>query len=577
MKKKHRNQLISRLLAMCLAAVMMLSMGITASAALTENSTYNFTVSGFDTTTSAPTVTAYQIIKVNIDDVTGQPEYPMYTWAGPVADWLKKNKTYEKYIDTDLGENAVADVFKDAQAADMTKFLEELAAAIKDNTANAFDSLVKKDVSASNGTASFPDMAMGEYLIIASGGVKIYKPTTVKLVPEYDKTKNEWGVGDAVVAGGGAAAQVKGSAPQIEKTVLKNGSSNTADRTTAIGDTVTFKLAADVPDYPEGAKNKTFIISDTVGTGLEYIENSIKVYSDETLNTEKEVSPDKYYDVKTDWSVPDQPGTTRTFAIEFNDTFFEEYSAYPKVYVTYDAKVTSDAFKNNTNGVLNNDAYLGYSNNPYDKDSYTEGKDSKTVYTYAINLTKVDTNGDGITGIAKFELKNSKNETLYFTGSNGVYYKYDSSNDASTQGATKDLTTSSTGTLKLQGLDAGIYTLTETEAPDGYVLPNGSIKIEIEDANESGGPDGTIDRVKGGNVEASGGAEIYVAEGAQGDGVTINYTTISFEVVNKTADQGAFTLPVTGGAGTVIFTMAGILLMGGAVALLVVVLRRKRS
>ena len=52
---------------------------------------------------------------------------------------------------------------------------------------------------------------------------------------------------------------------------------------------------------------------------------------------------------------------------------------------------------------------------------------------------------------------------------------------------------------------------------------------------------------------------------------------ISFKVVNKIAAEGLFALPVTGGAGTVIFTMAGILLMGGAVALLVVVLRRKRS
>lgn len=575
MKKKHRNQFISRLLAMCLAVVMMLSMGITASAT-PITSKGSFDVIGFDTNPDL-TVTAYQIITVNIDDAAEQPEYPMYTWAGPVAEWLGNNDTYEEYIDADLGTNAVADVFKNAQAVEMTKFLEELAAAIKTDTANAFASLVKKDASVSNGTASFPDMAMGEYLIVASGGVKIYQPTTVKLVPEYDKKSDKWEIGEAVVGEetDGSTA-VKSSEPQIKKSVFMINDAALADHTVAVGDTVTFKLEADVPDYPEGATNKTFIISDTVGTGLKYQSNSVKVYNDESCQTK--IDSTLYKVTETNATVPDQSGKPRTFKIEFKNTFFESSPVPPKVYVTYEAKVTADAFIGTTGGKLINDAFLGYSNNPYDANSYTERNDEETVYTYAINLTKVDTDGDKITNnTATFELKSGEN-TLYFTGSDGVY-TYDSSNNENTSGATKDLTTSSSkGTLTLQGLDAGTYTLTETKAPDGYVLPNGSITIKITDADaENGGPNGTIDKDQDGNVVASGGAEIYVAEGAQGDGVTINDTTISFEVVNKNADQGAFTLPVTGGAGTLIFTMAGILLMGGAVALLVVVLRRKRS
>lgn len=568
MKKKHRNQLISRLLAMCLSVVMMLSMGITASAALTANSTDDFTVSGFDTTNQAPTVTAYQIITVNIDDAAGQPEYPMYTWAEPVATWLTGNN-YGRYVDSKLGTNAVADAFADGKvsAADMTKFLEELAAAIK---ANTISGLTPHSGNVNNGTAYFSDMPLGEYLIIATGGVKIYQPTTVKLVPEYKDSA--WTVGTAVV-GDEKNPLVKGKAPTIDKTVFKINDAAPADHTVAVGDTVTFKLEADVPDYPEGATNKKFIISDTVGTGLEYIEKSIKVYLDETLSTEIGVSPDKCYDVKKNWSVPDQTGITRTFAIEFNDTFFEEYSAYPKVYVTYDAKVNSDAFKKDPSGVMHNDAFLGYSNDPYNANSYTEDDDEETLYTYAIDLTKVDTDGNPITKAAMFELKKQGSEKpLSFTGSNGVYTHA----AAGTQGATTDLMTSTTdGTLKLQGLDEGVYILTETNAPDGYVLPNGTIEIELMD-NVNDVVDGTLDKPKGGYLITSGGAEIY-GRSTTDDGVDVNDTMISFKVVNKTAAEGLFELPVTGGAGTVIFTMAGILLMGGAVALLVVVLRRKRS
>lgn len=578
MKKKHRNRLISRLLAMCLAAVMMLSMGITASAALTANSTGNFTVSGFDTTDPAPTVTAYQIITVNIDAATNQPEYPMYTWAEPVATWLTNNN-YSSYVDSKLGTNAVADAFANntVSAAKMTKFLEELAAAIKANENNSFNNLTEIDGNVSGGTASFTNMAMGEYLIIASGGVTIYQPTTVKLVPKYNEDSGEWDIGTAVVGGETVGSNVKGSAPQIDKSVSKINGTEPADRTVAVGDTVTFILAVDVPAYPEDTTKKTFIISDTVGTGLAYQPGTVKVYCDS--DCEKLINSNSYTTTETNASVPGQSGQTRTFAIEFNDKFFENYSAYSKVYVTYEAKVTSAAFTNDPSGVMHNDAYLGYNNDPYVSTGYTEDKDSETVYTYAINLTKVDTDRKGITtDIAKFELKNSNNETLYFTESNGVY-TYDFSNTPTTSGVTKDLTTSSAGTLKIQGLDTGTYTLTETEAPDGYVLPNGTITIEIVDAaGTPSGPDGEIEEGKGGdNVKTSGGAEIYVAQGDPNAGVTISGTTISFSVVNKTAKEGLFNLPVTGGAGTVIFTMAGILLMGGAVALLVVVLRRKRS
>lgn len=575
MKKKHRNRLISRLLAMCLSVVMMLSMGITALAEpITSTTTGNFDVIGFDTT-PAPIVTAYQIITVNIDDTAGQPEYPMYTWAGPVADWLENNTTYQAYIDPDLGADAVADAFADGKvsAAEMTKFLEDLAAAIKANIANAFDSLVKKEVSASSGTASFTGMAMGEYLIIASGGVKIYQPTTVKLVPEYNDQKKEWNVGTAVVGGETVGSNVKGSAPQIEKSLIEiNDDAASADHTTAVGDTVTFKLAADVPEYPEGAKNKTFIISDKVGTGLEYQSNTVKVYSD----LECKIQITTGYTLKTgkDAAVPDKSKTQRTFVIEFEDSFFKSNPDLTKVYVTYDAKVTAGAFTGTTGGKLINDAFLGYSNDPYVDNSYREGTDRETLYTYAINLTKVKTNGEAITtDTATFKLE-SGGTPLYFTGSNGVYTHA----AAGTPDATTDLMTSTAdGTLKLQGLDEGTYTLTETNAPDGYVLPSGTITIMIKDADGSGVLDGRLDPGKGGeNVEPLGGAEIY-GRSTTDDGVDVKGTMISFKVVNKTAKEGLFNLPVTGGAGTVIFTMAGILLMGGAVALLVVVLRRKRS
>lgn len=42
-------------------------------------------------------------------------------------------------------------------------------------------------------------------------------------------------------------------------------------------------------------------------------------------------------------------------------------------------------------------------------------------------------------------------------------------------------------------------------------------------------------------------------------------------------DDSGLTLPVTGGMGTMIFTIAGILLMAGAVTMIVVIFRKKKA
>ena len=107
MKKKSK---VAKVLALCLAMVMMLSMSMTVFA-VSSSDTADFEVTGFDTD-PAPTVTAFQIITVNIDENSGQPEYPMYTWADTVAGWVTTN--FPDYIDQNLGTNAVADAFADA-------------------------------------------------------------------------------------------------------------------------------------------------------------------------------------------------------------------------------------------------------------------------------------------------------------------------------------------------------------------------------------------------------------------------------------------------------------------------------
>lgn len=567
MKLKQRKSLFSKLIALCLAVVMMMSLGMTVSAAVTADSQKDVTVNGLDQGT---TVSIYKVIDVNIN-ANGQPENPMYTWTNGMADWLKthKNETYKGYIDA--ATNAVTDKFQQGTTAEeFRSFWHDVEAGIKDRTISLTPAKDDATVPAGGSSVEFTDVAMGEYLLTAKGGVKIYQPTTVLLVPKYDEDSSEWTLGDAVV---GTAAQMKGEEPGIDKSV-KDNVDDPADNTVAVGDTVTFLLKADVPSYPEDATAKKFIISDKLGTGLAFkgtvSKSTVHVWSDAAAT---QAIDQAWYDVQPDWTDPKKK-ETRTFAVIFNDDFFEKYKG-TNVYVTYDAEVTEDAFATGQDGVVENDTFLGYNNDPYNTNGYEEDTDKEKGYTYVISLEKVDSKGDAIkNNEAVFQLKDPEGKLMYFNGTAGLY-KYNSKNTASTQGVTADLATDANGVLKIQGLDEGVYTLTETQAPNGYVLPNGTITITITDDE----PDGKIDDLSvnsgPGNVSSTGSAALH--PGADNKAYSISGTTISFDVENTSADEAGFQLPTTGGMGTMIFTIAGILLMGGAVALIVVAARKKRG
>lgn len=531
--KMKKKSMFSKMLAVCLALVFALSMSVTAFAAIAPNTTGSFTVTGLDTD-PAPSVSAYQIITVNVD-ASGQPSYPMYTWNAAVATWMGNNG-YGNYVDNTLGTDAVADAFDNEDAGTMTTFLEKLTAAIKAGTVQ----LTPTTVTAADGTATFADMAMGEYLITANGGVKIYQPTTVALVPE--ETDGEWNLADAT-------AEMKSSDPGIDD---KEASTEEGDKTVAIGDTVTYKLTVTVPSYPEDATHTSFIVSDKLSAGLTFDGvSTIHVYSDADLRNEVDTAN---YTATTTGVVEN-----RTFQIDFNDDFTKGLTVN-KLYITYTATVNENAFGTDA---LGNTPFLGYDNDPYTESDHEVPGPEEDVYTYGIDLTKVDKNGAAITSEAgdkkaQFTLSDDTGVLKFTeTATDGVY-RYDVTGTAT-------LEVAANGTLKVQGLDAGTYTLKEIQAPEGYVLPTGEITIVITDAAPE---DGTIDTA---NVtEGQGTVAIH------GD-ATVSVNVVSFDVQNTSSDDAGFTLPTTGGMGTMIFTIAGVLLMAGAVTMIVVVSKKRKA
>ena len=159
---------------------------------------------------------------------------------------------------------------------------------------------------------------------------------------------------------------------------------------------------------------------------------------------------------------------------------------------------------------------------------------------------------------AEFELKKG-NDKLYFIKESDGKYRVAKSGDT---GATTTLKVGedgdAKGKLEIRGLDLGTYTLTETKAPGGYNKlrePYTLILRDEVDASDENDPKAGMD----GTLETT-----------QNDKGTANGGNYEVTVLNKKG----FELPVTGGRGTIMFTVGGILLIALAGAVLVISRRR---
>lgn len=544
----------SKIMVLILTLTLLLSMGGVANAAeprnIEEGSRAAITINGVE---NIGIVTAYKVIDVNFDTENQQPLDPVYTWDNEVGKWLGDNGygSYVEKIDNDVDDPlddvyVVTETFRNLRdnSAEIKQFVDKLASAIKIKGEE-----FSLDVSSGNlagstgGSYEFGDMEMGAYLILVTGGVKIYSPIFTNVYPSFNEELGE--NGEWELAAPEVSVTAKSEIPGLVKEV--------DDPTVAIGDTVKYTLTIAVPQYPDNALDKRFAFGDRLPDGLSLVNDSVKIYAGSTEDVDNEITGCFAATEELD------EGVTFEYYANTYDALMQAHPDLTTILVTYNAAVDSDAY-NYKDGMVNT-AYLEYDNDPYDDTGYRTIEDNEIVYTYALQITKTGDKGAVLEG-AEFELKRHDPEgTMKFVkGLDGIYHVA-AKDEANT--AVERVVSNSEGIIQIKGLDVGTYTLTEVKAPDGYTLPsNPNTTITLSEEEK---PDGTLD-----SIEANGTKVITGSVGVDGNDDNQGNVGIS----NSTSD---FDLPQTGGIGTVIFTVAGILIMSGAVILLVTASKKKSN
>lgn len=481
---------MKKIVSLVLAMVMVVAMAMTTFASETaNNSTINtkgsITISN---TVTGATYSIYRIFDLESYDTTDTSVYEKGVYS------YKVNRAWNGFISGDGAAYVTVDdngyvTWKDsASAADFATKAMVYA------TANDIDAVATEE--ATGKEVKFEELDLGYYLVDSTVGTLCGLDTTNPDITIIEKN----------------------SAPTLEKYVKEDdwGKRNDAD----IDDIVEFKAVITVQGYAED-----YVMHDTMSDGLTYTGVS-KVTKNEAVVENADNAA---------YVVNDSTDGGCTFEVVFTDAFCESLESGDVIEVYYTAKLNENAVVLGDGNP--NTAYLSYTDN-----SGASGKTPDSItktYTYEVSVLKyANGNEEKKLAGATFSLYTDKACTSAISfnkpNSDEEIYKVDA------EGSVTAITTTTSGTFKIEGLDEGTYYLKETNAPDGYNELGSVIEIKIDH-----------------------------------DGKVYNVTTneenepVETEVDQVKVNNNSGTLlPSTGGMGTTVIYLAGIILVLAAVVLL---------
>lgn len=556
---------LKKMMALVIAMVMVLAMGVTAFA------------QDVDPTATDPTPAATSTVPTSqtIDENSAADAQGKYT-ISVASDDTHTYTVYQILTGTLIaGESKLGNPQWGADAAQtdpatVNAFIESITAAGLTNV--QIDDLVKaqlKSDAAGQGTVSSSnslDVVPGYYLLV---------DTTENLADGDAKSLNMVAVFNDITI-----TPKKGTV-ESEKHVDDQNDSDSTDHSELkdsadydIGDSIPYTLTMTLPDDYANYKQYKIVFTDDMSAGLTY-NNDAKIFYGEA----------------------DTTGTSITF-VEGGTSSYTTPSAgkvYTYTIANLKAADATDAQKALTAGsvitikytaTLNSNAVIGsagnpnkykvdFSSNPNQDASGTPDTndtpwDTNIVFTYKTVFNKVDQEGNALTGadFTLYKFVENANGADTYNGKKGTWTdvttlgsgnnKPSKVKAAHTTGEGADAKTAENAKFTFSGIDAGVYKLVESATPAGYnTLEDQIFTITATHDLVSDNPALT---------------ELTGTDGASFT-MTPNITDASLtaDIENK---QGA-ELPSTGGIGTTIFYIIGAILVIGAGVILVT--RRRMS
>mgnify|MGYP000109205866 FL=1 len=457
----------------------------------------------------------------------------------------------------------------------------------KNDTDNDYTA-VKTDVATdTNGKITLDNLAKGRYYLqetgYTDGNDKGYiLNTTGKFYFDINENGKAVKVDDTIagkvddasftIDSTHATLTVTNYKPDIVKTVTKrDGTANTHEADYGVGDAVPYTLTIKVPENITSLK--TFTVTDTtVKTQLVQNQGSVQISGKNNAGGDVTLAKSAY----TITVAPDANNSVMTVA--FTPSALTGVAG-GEITIAYTATVQSGAVVAGNGNV--NTAKIVYSrktnltdetggNKPY------EITDKGVVYTFGLNIHKTakggTKDGAGLKDVTFDLYKKVDTETLNGNSKYpfcGQEYAAISGDDAVKLGLTtnsaenwikvKTLTTGENGYVSAAGLPSGTYKLVETKTVNGYNLLSKPVDAKLNLTYAATWSTTKTYDDNGNQIKAETNTTNYTRDTAP-----VADPSAAIEIVNR----AGFTLPVTGGFGTLLFSGIGVLLVLAGVGVL---------